>query len=277
MSDAIKNLELTLPEPGIHSLEESYYHSLPYISKTGLDYINKSPQHFIAYKNSPQKPTPAMLFGSALHASVLEPHLFKAKYVKAPDVDKRTNVGKSTLAEFLKHNIGKTLLDPDDFDRIQKMTEEIYSHPTASKLLSGGEAERSLIFDIEKYGIRMKSRVDYLKGNLITDLKTCEDASADGFQRSVAAYRYHVQAGVYSSALTALTGSELQSMAFIAIEKKEPFGIGIYLLDDFFIDAGKIAFEKNMQSYAECVKSDKWPGFDVNPVTLTAPRWMGAA
>ncbi len=276
MSSTVKNSEIEAPTPGIYEFEESYYHSIPLISKTGLDQINKSPQHYLAWKNRPQEPTDAMIFGSAFHHAVLQPKIYKNLYASLPEkIDKRTKIGKEIWAEFQHANQGKILLDKEQMDAIERMTEEVYSHPTASKLLSGGEPEKSLIFDVEKFGVRMKGRVDYLKGNLITDLKTCEDASPQGFQRSVANWRYYVQAGVYSLALQSLKKSDLESMVFIAIEKKEPFSIGIYLLDDFFVDAGKVALEKNLETYAECVKSNKWPGYDVNPFTLSAPRWLG--
>lgn len=279
MSVAVKNVVQSLPEPGIHGFEETYYHSLPYISRTGLVHFSKSPRHYYHWKNNPSEPTPAMILGTAFHSSVLEPHLFKKKYTSAPEaLDKRTKSGKAEWEEFKASNIGKIVLDADEFARVERMTEEVFSHAKASELLTGGQAEQSLIWDSEEHGIRLKGRVDYLRsGKIVIDLKSCYDASPEAFKRSIANLKYHWTGPFYNSALKALTGSELQNVIFIAVENTEPHGIGVFTLDDMFCQAGEVAFKKYLSEFAECHKKDVWPSYSKEIQVLEAPRWLGVS
>lgn len=267
--------------PGIYdNISDHDYHALSYISKTGLDYINKSPQHYLAWKCEPQEPTSAMIFGTSVHLSVFQRPEFRKRVACAPEgLDRRTKIGKAEWAKFQEENKGKIIIEQDELECIERITEEVYSHSLCSSLLGGGKAEQSLIWDQALNGdenIRMKGRVDYLKNNIIIDLKTTDDASPRGFKKSVANFRYYLQSAVYSSAVKKLTGSELENIIFIAVEKKEPYAIGVYTLDDFFVDFGKVEFERNLKTYVECLKTNKWPGYSQEIVTLSAPKWLGA-
>ena len=74
--------------PGIYfDLSNAEYHGGPGVSKSGLDLIAKSPLHFDAARKAAnddeREPTPAQRFGSAFHALVLEPEVFRAEYCLA--------------------------------------------------------------------------------------------------------------------------------------------------------------------------------------------------
>ncbi len=166
MGAEVREKNTELPGPGIYDFEDEYYHSLPYISRTGLVNFSRSPYHYQYWKNNPKEPTPAMIIGTAFHSSVLEPKKFKMKFVAGPvGIDRRSKIGKEAWAEFQTAHAGKTILDAEDFGTIERMTEEVFSHSLASSLLSGGESERSLVWDSPKHGLRLKGRVDYLKPN----------------------------------------------------------------------------------------------------------------
>jgi hypothetical protein len=60
-----------------------------------------------------------------------------------------------------------------------------------------------------------------------------QDASPSGFARSIATFRYHVQASHY---LTGLHGAE--RFVFIAVEKTAPYAVAVYELDAAAMAAG---------------------------------------
>ena len=78
-------------------------------------------------------------------------------------------------------------------------------------------------------GLQCKCRPDWISadGGILVDLKTTEDASPREFQRSIAKWRYHVQAGWYMAGIEAAYGTRPSGFIFIAVEKKPPFAVGV--------------------------------------------------
>ena len=65
------------------------------VSVSGLKQILRSPAHFQAYlQGLTRKETPSMFMGTAIHARLLEPEVYAAEYVVAPEADKRTKEWK---------------------------------------------------------------------------------------------------------------------------------------------------------------------------------------
>ena len=121
-----------------------------------------------------------------------------------------------------------------------------------------------------------RSRPDWLldDGSVIVDLKTTEDASPRGFQRSVAQYAYHQQAAWYLHGLEQASGICPAQFVFVAVEKKPPYAVGVYAADAEMIKAGWEAAERNLERIAECRAANHWPGYgeDIQPISL--PPWM---
>ena len=83
-------------------MTEQEYRQHPAVSRSELWNIHESPQKFNYYKEHPQEPTPALLFGQVFHKLALEPESFDQEFVVAPEVNRRTNAGKAAWAEFLE-------------------------------------------------------------------------------------------------------------------------------------------------------------------------------
>jgi hypothetical protein len=98
-------------------------------------------------------------------------------------------------------------------------------------------------------------------------VKTTEDASPAGFARSVATFRYHVQAAHY------LAGTQGKRFVFIAIEKKAPFAVAVYELDPVSLEVGEIARMADLLTYQMCDSSGQWPGYGNEIAPLTLPSW----
>lgn len=248
------------------------YHAHKAVSKSLLDKLAKSPLHAKAYLDGiAEPPTPAMQFGTALHTAVLEPDRFASEYATW-EGDRRTKDGKAAYEKLLAS--GKSIISVADYDVITAMLSSILQHPIAGNLLKGGVVENSIFWTHPRTGLECKARPDYWiqDNDLIVDLKTTEDASPAGFARSIAAYRYHVQAAHY------LDGAHAARFLFIAIEKKAPYAVGVYELDAEALTLGQAMRERDIEQYASCVEFDTWPGYATEIQTLTLPKWasMGA-
>lgn len=253
------------------------YHNGPGISKSGLDKIAKTPAHYYAAYLDPNRerrePTPAMVFGAAYHAFLLEPDVFAKEYVIAPEgIDRRTKEGKAFFAEV--EAAGQTALKTDDSKKLHAMRDAMMAHPAARKLLAKpGKREVSVFWKDPEYGMLAKCRPDFLTDDgYIIDLKTTEDASPAGFGRSSFNYRYHVQHPWYVDGCQA-ADIDVKAFIFLAQEKEPPYAVGLYVLDDVAVELGRQTYARDLATYAHCASTGQWPGYEATIKTLSLPAW----
>lgn len=102
-------------------MTETEYRQHPAISRSELWRIHESPQRFRYFKDHPEAPTPALLFGQVFHKMALEPDTFHEEYAVVPDVDRRTKEGKQRWGEFVEQSAGKSVIPADMFEQAKAM------------------------------------------------------------------------------------------------------------------------------------------------------------
>ena len=369
-------------KPGVYSgIPNADYHGGPGISKSGLDLIRRSPQHYKAVVDgaNDNQPTAAQAIGTAAHCLILEPQEFAKNYClalrqadvpdaiedrdqlvamvaklnegrlpklptggsKADQVDRilaelrgnddaalrahyegmkaaelkaviegmnaerpgllstsgnrheladllRANGVQVTLwsdvqAEWLQNNGHRTVLSPEQWDQLHRMRDAVMAHPAAAGVLERGQ-------------------------NMVVDLKTTDDASLEGFSKSIANWRYDVQHPYYLDGLRqALQQSgdqapvegaaelsaywvdqatgmlcrcrpdfwrgEPKHFVFIAVEKRPPYAVGVYVLDEESVEIGRAQYRADLERFAECVRTDSWPGYGDKIQKISVPAW----
>lgn len=252
------------------------YHATSALSSTGLRELAKSPAHYQAYITEKREPTKAMKFGTGFHELIGEPQLFAKKYTKLPEnIDRRTTVGKDAYKAFLEENKGKEILTVEEYDRLDGMLYSCLKNKTLLSLLTGGKAEQSLFWTDEATGVLCKCRPDYLrKDGIIVDLKTTEDASVKGFQRSLSNFSYHIQSAFYLDGVSDVLGEPVTEFVHVVVEKTPPYGVAIYTLDDQSLSKAREEIAALLKLYAECSAKNEWPGFTQDIQNVTLPAWM---
>lgn len=249
------------------------YHKHPALSKSGLDRLAISPAHYQAWLTDPRIETPAMKFGTAAHCAILEPTRFVNEYDVLPSgLDRRTKEGKAIYTELEAK--GKTLLSIDDWQAIHGMLDSVMDHPAARDLLSEGLAETSYFSEMDR--VAVKCRPDWLSSGIVVDLKTTQDASLSGFSKSIANYRYAVQAAFYSDILASL-GHDVVAFLFVAVEKTAPYAVGVYELDDMSLEIGREQYQRDLDTYRRCIESGEWPAYSSSVEMISLPKWAIAA
>lgn len=261
-------------KPGIYTASElsnEQYHAGEGISCTGLKLVARSPAHYMFAERS--QPSPAMAFGSQLHAAILEPEVFADRYMVLRDVkDRRASEYKQAVAA---HGEDFVIM-PKDADLIAMMQESAKSHGAASKWLYSetGRNELSVAAIDPVTGVLVRCRFDrLLDSGLAIDVKTTTDASPGGFSRAIMSYSYHMQAALYMDVWEWATGSKLEGFAFLAMEKTAPFAIGAYVLDAESIEVGRAAYRRALNIYAECLDTGEWPAYGDEPELIGIPSW----
>ena len=253
----------------IENMSNADYHAHSAISKSGLDLIEKSPAHFFYAE---REKTKEMVIGSAFHDLVLLPETFNELYIIKPaEMNFSTKAGKEWKQQ--SEESGKEILTEEEFKQISAMKESVLAHHAAGRLLSSGKPETS-IFWKDEIGVECRCRPDFINiNNVIVDLKTTTDASPKGFAKSVANFRYHVQDTYYCHGYKHAFGELPRGFVFVAIEKKPPYAVGVYTLDDLAKAKGEMRFKENLLSYKQALAENAWHAFSQKIETLSLPNW----
>ena len=217
----------------------------------------KSPAHFLAYKNRELKETPAMRFGTAVHSAILEPAKFNALYDK-------TELRRNTKA-YKELDDSKLWLSSSEWSSIEGIKRSIYRNTAGSdELAKCSHFEQEVKGVIN--GIDFRGFVDAMSQDTIIDLKTTQDASPDGFAKSVYNFNYHLQASIYLE----LTGAK--KFYIIAVESQSPYSCALYELSQDALDSGRAMLEKGIALFKD------WDGISRgyekhNFHKLDLPRW----
>lgn len=254
--------------PIIENMSNTDYHASEGISKTGLDLIARSPAHFrYAAK---KEATRSMEIGTAIHTAILEPERFASEYMLLRDVtDRRASAYKQAVEVYGSERV----LTGPEADKVAGMQESVLTNQHASWFLGSAKCELSVFSTDPVTGIKVRCRFDAMNGNRSLDLKKTQDARPDMFAKSVANYRYHVQAAFYSDVWKWETGEELTAFGFLAVEEEAPNACAIYVLDDSALELGRRLYRRDLETYARCLDSGEWPSIDSAPQILTMPTW----
>ena len=266
----------TIKPPAVvpaHELDGEVYHRLPGASKSLLDAVARSPAHCAYAMSDHDKPqTPAMLLGSATHCMVLEPAAFTSRYVEKPP-----RLSAKARAEYVEQ--GLTPISSEQLAAAYAMSGAVLNHPIAGVLFEDIQPEVSGFWIDSETGVTCRIRMDAVSAghHAIIDLKTAADASADGFARACANFRYHVAAAMYLEGAAQLANAALmQPVAhyiFVVVETTAPFAVASYTLDDDAMSIGYKLFRRDLATFAACDASNQWPAYPPEVRPLSLPAW----
>lgn len=265
-----------------HDIPIEQYHRGAGISKSGLDLIDQSPLHYFAEYLDPRKPAKeesssakaAHLVGNLAHCALLEPAEFDRRYIVGPDVNKNTNVWK----DFVKLHADKTVIGQDQRDAAMRQADSMRALPQVRDALAKGHPEVSAYWIDEETGELCRCRPDWVSpvndgAVVLLDVKTYSNASPVEFARQVARMRYHLQAAYYTDGFEFASGAEVLAFVFVAVEVDWPHAATAVMLDDAAIDQGRRDYRRNLNTYAQCRKTNVWPGYSDKIELVTLPRW----
>jgi hypothetical protein len=249
------------------------YHAEEALSASGAKKILRSQQHFRAWRDKPNPPTPAMAFGTAVHTGVLEPDTYSARVCCAPDCDKRTKDGKAEHAAFLAENGGKLVLSPDDYQRARELHRRGPLAP-GSRAAARRRSGRRLAL------LARRSLQDALQGPL-RRLEPRRDHRPEDDEGRIARGLRPTDRGVPlprpGRALLVRRRARLntspQFFAFIAVENEEPHAVGVYTLPREALMVGARLMDEAHARYRRALDSGQWAGYspEIKPIQL--PRW----
>jgi exodeoxyribonuclease VIII len=265
-----------------YDISDQDYHSRSELSSTGarllLPEFGGSPAKF-KYRQGREFNSASFDLGKAVHAEVLG---VGAQAVAYPEDVLASNGAASTKsakewADSVRFE-GKIPMKAADLRPIQGMAQAVLKHPTARPLFEVCALREVSVFSTVD-GVPSRARFDALseetpKGIYSVDLKTADDATKAGFERSVAKWGYDVQESWYEDVYEASTGNPINEFFFCAVEKTAPYEVAVFQLPEIWRLMGKRKAEEARRIFSECEASGLWPGYDPTIQILDPPTWV---
>jgi hypothetical protein len=242
--------------------EETYRKSAErYLTSHQLADFRKSPALYFKKKQGliEDEDRPAYLVGRAAHALILEGQdEFERSFSFGGPINPKTKTyfGPTSKAytEWAAAQ-GKPVLTDAQLQLVKNMAAGVRAHSGASALLRSGQPES--VARAHYCGVPSQIRVDWFSAQAgIIDMKSCDDLT--WFEADARRFGYAYQLAFYCAVLAAITGKTFP-VHLIAIEKKEPFRCGVWLLSDQTLAYCQRENEGAIARLSACQQNCAWP------------------
>ena len=269
-------------EQGIYpNLSNELYHAdKGSLSRSSLKDFHRNPYYYYSMHlnvdRPSREPTRDMLLGTAFHTLILEPEVFVKTYASEPKKVLLKDVGreayeayKASCNELEKSKL--VVLTYDELMMLKSMTKSLERDERIYSMIAEGEIEKSFFWKDKSSGLMVKARPDVLQDNMIIDIKTIADALPHSFQRAMVDGWYHVQGAMIRDAIRTLENREISSVINICVEKKYPYCVGIYIIDEAALDYGEELYKSILLRMKSCIIENTFKDYEVQTIGL--PKW----
>lgn len=219
-----------------------------------------------------KKETKSLAFGSLIHTAILEPTEVEKRYFPVSiRLDSRTK--KYQTAEL--DAAGREIVSQSDYDDAWRIRDAVLKHAVARDLITDKLETEVCAYALDpETGLLRRGRADGVRADIgvMFDLKSARAAGWDGFSKAVDDYAYHWQDPYYRDIWTAVAW-EPNAFIFLVVEPDAPFLTAAYEIIPEDIEEGREEFRKALRRYAECVRTDEWPGLPDTLQEISRPAW----
>lgn len=247
---------MTLPASGIHDgVDEAAYHAdRRSLSSTSAKTLLFDGPRAYQWQKKHAVYKDAFDFGSVVHALVLGVGDVEV-------VDAASWAGKAAKEERARiRGEGSTPILAKDHATAKAMADAVLNNPTAREVLTGGRPEVSVWAEDPDTGILMRGRLDYLKADSFTDLKTvAKKADPREFAWTVRNFHYTFQAAWYQRILD-LNGEGVLDPLWVAVSKDPPHEVYVHRPSADMLETAHADVDRALRLYRDCKDTDTWPG-----------------
>jgi exodeoxyribonuclease VIII len=233
-----------------------------------MKHMLRSPAHYRAYLEGEDCDSASRRFGRAVHALVLEPHIFHDKFAVWSGARRG-----SQFDTFAMQHCGKTILTQEEFDRAQEcaLSLKVNAQFPLGTWLEGVPAlgipeahtEFTIVWIDEPTGIQCKARIDAHSPDptpLAVDLKTTDDCRTGSFERQFFRLNYDLQAAHYCEALRAFYGRAFP-FALAVVEADAPHLSNMIMVSSDALTNGMAKRRYALERIRQCTETGVWPGY----------------
>jgi hypothetical protein len=255
---------------GFRSMSYDAYDRLPALRRSDADKMAISAAYMKHCQANCDIDSTALTVGRVLHTLILEPQ----KETATVAIWKGARRFGKEWDAFKVASDGKDIVTADEYEMVSAMRDTFLGKALTRNLLKGASVEGVAVWTDPATGIELKARLDIYKPGAVFDLKSTSTQTKEDFLRDAYKFGYHRQAAWYLDAARAVTGQAFDEFFIVAIEKKAPFDLSVYRVDQSMIALGRAENAQNIALYATCLASDVWPGRPEIVEQLTLPGWV---
>lgn len=277
----------------IYGMSFEDYQAVAAMSQSALREFARSPWHF--NNRVDIVPTKPMLSGTLTHCAVLEPDAMAARYFvmpksehkkpteaqwKAKDPNESSKAAMAWWKEQTEAAGTKLIISADEYFTTRLQLQAIARDPELCPMFATGHSEVSIFWVDEATGVYCKARPDHIpdrtqdsaKRVRLIDLKGMADDSPIAFQRAASSRALYRQQAHYCNGYKAATGLEVDDFVFAVVSSAPPILATPYRLVDEAVQQGFEEVAELLAEYAECCKSNRWPGYTAAERMVDLPR-----
>jgi hypothetical protein len=94
------------------------------------------------------------------------------------------------------------------------------------------------------------------------------------FNKDITDYGYLTQAAFYCDLVEAASGWKPEAFVIVAIEKSRDCDMVAFYFEREVLDVGRKIYRKWLTRLNDCLKSNQWPGYDLEFVRYQPPEWL---
>jgi hypothetical protein len=265
---------------GIHlNIPADVYHAANGVSNSMLANMDP-PARLPVYLSKKREVTPYMRLGTLIHHAILEPEKPMPGVWVQPltyetdegELKAWHNGAKKCKDEVAKQKAaGNEVLKLDEFSALRECVRALESDELVANSLAVGEGEVSVAAPLTLPSGRLvlrRARVDWLRrGQCIYDIKKVGNGNASKrqFERLAWDRRYFVQAAYYLDAWNSscAPSEDVKAFCFFVVEDEAPYLVGRYeiQLESREHLKGREIYMRDLETYALCKETGKWPGY----------------
>lgn len=245
------------------------------VRASSLKLIKKSPRKLKWSMDNPSPETDALRIGKNVHTLFEKPEEFRARLVHMPEftgftldgkLSKNSKDAKQQKAFFLSQLPPDAIVaEPEEIALYWSVINLLGERKLATSLLKNAVKEVSLFVWDPDTGMVLACRPDFItqRGDCC-DIKTTRDGSLSFFWKEIFAewaQFYVLGAAHYSHCLKLAKVGDGKRFTYLAVEKEPPVDISVYVLDEGHLDFGDHHRRHLTALYAECLKTNTWPGY----------------
>lgn len=272
----VKRSKMTEFKPGKYNISNEEYHASNGISRSTIASVINTEcmqlyyQKYVLGKGRQEKPTEAMIFGSAFDDYLTSPESFNEKYIVPPKFNLRSNAGKEEFAAFKAESADKIILSEQDMMDLNGMRESFLSNPFLAKKLENSEKQASYYW-IDKYsGMLCKTRPDFKESQAIWDIKTTSFINITDLEKQIYESFINIQAAMSEDGILEIESFQISDFNAVFVYKKPPYYVTIRPIKEEARDVGRI-------QYREVLKELKYyydnPALWYMPEEIGIPHW----
>jgi len=270
----------------------SEYKEWPGVHKSMFHHILRSGKALKHHIDHGEEQSKIMKFGNIVDTLLLEPNLFKERYIIHPDtytaivkkveVQKPWNWNANACQEWRDENeVGDIeVVSKEDIIRARDIVEAIKTHPEAGRWVATARTQVSLCWTDPETDLPCKGRIDALPEDFsrIIDLKVTDDPLPGSFSRIVNNFLYHAGGAFYHDGFFLAQGKDPGPgpqipFSFIAAEADEPHDVVTYNLGPESFDVGRIVYRDALARFKEYQDTGEYPGYSNVTEEVEIPRW----